>query len=219
MWKNLKEKFLLFIIPNIIAPLIWVLGRTIRFKEIGNTDQNPNFKKNKIFIYAFWHNRILMSVYFYKRKNIHVLVSQSKDGEYIHRIIKKFGFDTIRGSTSKGGATAVIKMADLLKNNTYDIAITPDGPRGPKEKVQMGVIHLAKLTGFPIIPFSFNASKKIVLNSWDNFIIPLPFSRGIFIWGNPILVPENSTQEILEKKQQELENILKHLTHQAENYF
>ena len=70
-----------------------------------------------------------MSVYFYKRKNIHVLVSQSKDGEYIHRIIKKFGFDTIRGSTSKGGATAVIKMADLLKNNTYDIAITPDGPK------------------------------------------------------------------------------------------
>ena len=219
MWKNLKEKFLYFSIPNVISPLIWIIGKTIRFKEIGNTEQSPNFKKNKIFIYALWHNRILMSLYFFRGNNVYVLVSLSKDGEYIHRIIKKFGFNSIRGSSSKGGATAIMKMADLLKDNIYDIVITPDGPRGPKEKVQMGIIQLAKLTGLPIAPFSFNLSRKIVLNSWDNFIIPLPFSRGIFIWGEPVLIPENSTQEILEKKQQELENTLNHLTHQAENYF
>ncbi|MFH1824686.1 MAG: lysophospholipid acyltransferase family protein [Candidatus Firestonebacteria bacterium] len=186
----------------------------MHIKECGNIKLSPHQKKNKQYIYAFWHSGILLSVYFFRNKGINVLVSLHKDGEYISRVINKFGFRVIRGSTSRGGLKALLELKDVL-NKGFDVAITPDGPRGPKQRVQMGIIYLAKITGLPLAPFSFNADKKKVLNSWDNFIIPLPFSQGVFMFGEPIYVSKNANEKEMEEKRLELENELNRLTEEA----
>jgi lysophospholipid acyltransferase (LPLAT)-like uncharacterized protein len=211
---RLKERILFIIIPFLIRILLIILGKSIRIKECGNVELSPFQKKNKQYIYAFWHSRILLSVYFFRNKNINVLVSMNKDGEYISRVINKFGFSSVRGSTSRGGLKALIELKNVLSKG-FDVAITPDGPRGPKQKVQEGIIYLAKITGIPIAPFSFDANKKKVLNSWDNFIIPLPFSKGVFVWGKPIYVPPDATEKKMEEKRLELENELNRLTEEA----
>lgn len=211
---RLKEKILFIIIPFLIKVLLFLLGKSIRIKECGNIKLSPYQKKGERYIYAFWHSRILLSVYFFKNKSINVLVSMNKDGEYTSRIINKFGFGVIRGSTSRGGLKALIKLKNVL-NKGFDIAITPDGPRGPKQKVQMGIIYLSKITGVPIAPFSFDADKKKVLNSWDNFIIPLPFSNSVFMWGEPVYVSRDANEKEMEKKRLELENKLNELTDEA----
>ena len=190
----------------------------MKIKETGKIALSPHNKdRNKSIIYAIWHSRLLIPVYFYRKKNIHVLISLSKDGEYIARIFRAFGLGLIRGSTSKGATTALKKMMEVL-NLGFDIAITPDGPRGPKQKANIGAIYLASLSGAPIVPFSFDAKRKIELNSWDNFIIPYPFTKGIFVWGDEINVPKHANKEILEEKCKELEKSLDLLTKQAEEY-
>jgi len=116
-------------------------------------------KKGKHFIIAFWHGRLLMMPYSYFGKKIHILISHHKDGEYISQTMKRFGFSSVRGSTTRGALFAVRKLLKEAKSGS-DIAITPDGPRGPRHKAQMGAIELAKLSSLPILPVSFGASKK-----------------------------------------------------------
>lgn len=208
----------MIVIPAILVPLIWLLGKTIRIKEVGKIENSPFFKdKNKSFIYAFWHSRLLIPIYFYRKTNIHVLISLSRDGEYVARIIKAFGFGLIRGSTSKAAALGLKKMSETILSG-FDVAITPDGPKGPKQQANIGAIYLACISGVPIIPFSFDATKKITLASWDNFIIPLPFTRGIVVWGQEIKVPNDANEEILEEKRKGLENSLNFLTGKAKEH-
>lgn len=212
---KLKEKIFFIVVPFVIRILLWLLGLSMRFKECGALENSPHHKKNKNVIYAFWHSRILLSVYFFKNKKINVLVSINKDGEYIAKLIHKFGFTTTRGSSSRGGLKALVILKNVLKAG-YDVAITPDGPRGPRQQVQMGIIQLAKITGIPIVPFSFDASRKKVLNSWDNFIIPAPFSKGVFVWGEPVIVSKDADKRTLGSKKEELEKELNRLTEEAE---
>lgn len=101
----------------------------------------------------------------------------------------------------------------------YDIAFTPDGPRGPGQKAQPGVIQIAKFTGLPIIPASFSASRRKVFASWDRFLVPIPFSRGVFIYGDPIFVEKNPDLDYAEEKRVHLEEILNRITDQADRYF
>lgn len=212
---RLPDKFLFIIFPAILVPLIWLLGKTIKIKELGKTENSPLFKeKRKNVIYAFWHSRLLLPIYFYRNKNINVLISLSRDGEYVARIIESFGFGVVRGSTSKGAISGLKKMIEVIQTG-FDAGITPDGPRGPKQIANIGTIYLASLSGASIVPFSFDAAKKIVLSSWDNFIIPLPFTKGVFVWGDEIEVPKDADEKILEEKRKELEISLNSLTQNA----
>ena len=154
-------------------------------------------------IYAFWHNRMLIPIYTHRNQLIHVLISQHKDGEFIARVVKRLGFGTIRGSSRRGGMKALIKAVAISKK--YDIAITPDGPTGPKEIVKDGVLYLAYKTGKPIIPGIFLVKSRWELHSWDNFMIPKPFSPVKMIYGKPIFV--RSKSEIPEKRD-ELQKLL-----------
>jgi lysophospholipid acyltransferase (LPLAT)-like uncharacterized protein len=212
-------KILANFLPRIISTLIFAIGKTWRIKEVGEIEFSPHYKKINGIIYAFWHSRILPAAFFYRNKNIYVLVSKSKDGEYIAKSIEMLGYRTIRGSTGikKGGVAAFQQLKEKLLNKN-DVAITPDGPLGPKQKVQNGIIYLAKETGKPIVPFSFSAKPKKVLNTWDNFIIPYPFCRGVFVWGAPIYVPQDADEKCIHEKQQELENSLNYLTYEAEKF-
>jgi lysophospholipid acyltransferase (LPLAT)-like uncharacterized protein len=170
-------------------------------------------------IYCLWHNRLALSPEVYAHearhqrlgKGLAALVSASRDGGLLAAILECFHMQPVRGSSSRRGPQALLELTSWAEQG-YDLAITPDGPRGPAEVVQDGVMALAQLTGLPIIPFSYHATWKIRLKSWDRFQIPLPFSRCEMRLGPPLRVPRNISDTEREAKKKELEAILHDLS-------
>jgi lysophospholipid acyltransferase (LPLAT)-like uncharacterized protein len=144
-------------------------------------------RRGEHFIIAFWHGHLLLMTNAYRGRRISVLSSQSKDGELMARALARLGIETSRGSTSRGGMGA---MRSLLRRvaEGFDLAFTPDGPRGPIYEVQPGVIMAAASTGLPIQPVALAATRARQLRSWDRFLVPLPFSTVHFVYGEPLLV-------------------------------
>lgn len=208
-----KDRFLIAMAPPIVSLIIKALAATMKLEYLNEERVRPFWEKDKRFIVAFWHNRLLLMKYSYHGKGIKILISQHKDGELIARVMEMFGFGTVRGSSTRGGAAAMREMVRASKE--YDIGITPDGPRGPKYVIQEGVIALARLTGAPILPLTFGSSKKKVFASWDAFNLPYPFSRGVFMWGEPIYV---SKDDDMEEKRKELELKLREMTDFVDGY-
>ncbi len=166
-------------------------------------------------IYAYWHSFILVPVYTARNLGIKVLISQHRDGEYIAQVIERFGFLTIRGSSTRGGTKALLK---LIKNpnDRATLAITPDGPRGPRFVVQPGIIFLGQKTGLPIIPVSLGLSSYWELPSWDKFRIPKPFSKAALIYGDPINIPPKLDKAKFKEYRILLEKRLKKMNIEAE---
>jgi lysophospholipid acyltransferase (LPLAT)-like uncharacterized protein len=167
---------------------------------------------------AFWHGRLLMMPLVDKGKKLSFLVSPHRDGQVVGKALKRFGFHAILGSTTRKGFSAFKQLVKAYQNGS-DLAITPDGPRGPRYRAQIGVVELAKVTGRPIIPLSFSASKRKIFNTWDHFLLPYPFSKGVFIWGEPIVVNPNGDRSHLEERRTLLEERLNELTERADHYF
>lgn len=145
-------------------------------------------------IFAFWHSRLFYLVYFYVRRaparKASILVSMSRDGDYGAALVRRLKQDAVRGSTSRGGQKAMRKLAAKLAEGN-NVAITPDGPRGPAFTVNKGIIRLAQLTGARIIPVSYDATRKRLLRSWDKFMIVKPFGRVHLAFGEPLDVPRH----------------------------
>jgi lysophospholipid acyltransferase (LPLAT)-like uncharacterized protein len=177
------------------------------------------FLESRRFIAAFWHSRILMFSYLYKGWNAAILVSRSKDGEFIARLIQKQGHEPIRGSSSRGGLRALSTLIRNLKEKDRTAVIIPDGPQGPRFKVQPGVIMLAKKTGYPIIPVSYSAEKAKIFSSWDRFVLPYPFTRCRVIFGEPVYVPQKADRRIDSKCRQLLEKELCRITMKVDQKF
>jgi hypothetical protein len=168
-------------------------------------------------IFVFWHNRIFLMPYLFRkhwhtrqRDRVAVMVSASRDGEFLTGVLEKFRLICVRGSSSRRGKEALREMADLVGLG-YDAGITPDGPRGPRYQCQNGAISLAQLTQAPIIPVSWDVSRKVTVKSWDGFMVPLPFARATLRIGAPIAVAAGLNGEDFERKRVELENVLKGL--------
>jgi hypothetical protein len=166
-------------------------------------------------VYCVWHNRLALSMIAYdfvKRHNrtpgLAAMVSASKDGGFLTGILECFRVQPVRGSTSRRGPQALRELTTWARRG-YDLAITPDGPRGPLYVVQDGVMSLAQLTGLPIVPVTYNLAWKIQVKSWDRFQIPLPFSRCEMIFEKPIVVPREVTEAEREKLRVELESKLR----------
>ncbi|HVM60711.1 MAG TPA: lysophospholipid acyltransferase family protein [Verrucomicrobiae bacterium] len=166
-------------------------------------------------IFAFWHNRIFLLPYLFRkhwhsrqRDRVAVLVSASKDGEFLTGVLDKFNLICVRGSSSRRGKQALREMTELV-NLGYDAGITPDGPRGPKYVCQSGVISLAQLTQAPIIPVSWDVNWKWTVKSWDGFMVPLPFGRATLRIGAPMTVAAGLSDEEFEAKRLELEKALR----------
>ena len=198
---------------RILVPLI---GGTLRWRIDDPSGLLANTPQRSC-IFAFWHNRIFLLPYLFRkhwhsrqRDRVAVMVSASKDGEKLARVLSKFDLICVRGSSSRRGKEALLEMTTLV-NDGYDAGITPDGPRGPKYYCHDGVISLSQITQAPIIPVSYDVSRKIVVNSWDNFIVPLPFARATVRIGAPMMVRAEAGEEEREQKRLELENVLKSL--------
>jgi hypothetical protein len=170
-------------------------------------------------IYCIWHNRLVLSLVVYgsyvKKRNATAglagLVSASKDGGFLTGVLDCFRVQPVRGSSSRRGAQALLELTTWAERG-YDLAITPDGPRGPRYVVQEGIMSLAQLTGLPIVPCSYNLSWKIQLKSWDRFQIPLPFSRCEMNVGKPIRVPREATDAEREALRQRLQASLRSMS-------
>ena len=208
------DRFKNLFLTGLASFLIRLLIKTLRLRVVGES-RFKNERNSGNVIYAFWHNRLLLLIYTHRNQGIHVMVSHSRDGEIISQTIQRFGFRTVRGSSSRGGSSALLQLAKELASGA-DVAITPDGPQGPRYHVQMGIIHLAERSGCPIIPLVYSASKKWVLKSWDGFLIPCPFARAILIYGSPLEVSQGSN---LEDKRLELEQELREITTEADAYY
>ncbi|MGD0016796.1 MAG: lysophospholipid acyltransferase family protein [Verrucomicrobiia bacterium] len=203
-----------FLLGWLIHFLVSVIGGTLRLRIEDPSGLFTNSPKHP-FLLAFWHNRLFLVPYIYRKycpnRPMAALISASEDGDKLEQVLVRFNLVCVRGSTSRRGPQALRELTRLSRQG-YDSGFTPDGPRGPKYCVQPGVISLAQLTQNPIAPLSCVLSRKITLNSWDNFTIPLPFSRCTVRLGQPIYVPAEADDAARENKRLELERVLQTLS-------
>ena len=200
---------------RLAARLIWLIVRcmaaTIRFRLDDRSGYFSSVPKEAI-IFAVWHNRLALSLTMYDRyvrrhqpdRKLACLVSASKDGGLLARVMELFRVEPVRGSSSRRGAQALRELVALGERG-YDLAITPDGPRGPCYLVRDGVVATAQLTGLTIVPASYRLNWKIQLKSWDRFQIPLPFARCDITTGKVMRVPREATEAEREILRQQLE--------------
>jgi lysophospholipid acyltransferase (LPLAT)-like uncharacterized protein len=189
---------------------IRLLGRTLRWQVDGMEHHRAASAGGRRIIYVVWHGRIFMAVYFWRDRGIVVMTSRNTDGEYIARVIRRFGYGAARGSSSRGGRAAVAEMARELRSGR-DVGYTIDGPRGPRYVAKPGAVWIAARTGSAILPFHISAERRWVLRSWDQFQIPKPFSRARVLIAPPIEVPRDAGEPELAAAQRRLQQTLDEL--------
>ncbi len=191
-------------------PLINALGQTLRWRVEGREHLDAIAASGRQPVMAFWHGRILPATFYFRRRGIIVITSENFDGEWIARIIERFGYGTARGSTSRGGLKALLQLKRDMEAGKA-AGFTLDGPRGPARVAQPGAIWLAKATGNPVLPFHAESSRHWTLKSWDRTQIPKPFSTVALAIGEPLSVPADASDAKVEEQRLRLESSLKSL--------
>jgi lysophospholipid acyltransferase (LPLAT)-like uncharacterized protein len=198
-----------------LCGLIWLLRLTMRITVVGEEIMPALVRRGEGFVSAFWHGRMLLFPFLKPGSPTYVLISVHRDGEMIASAVRHFGFRLVRGSSSKGGRAALREMVRLLKEDN-NLAITPDGPRGPAETAKPGVAQVAKIAGKAVVPIAFAASRATRMRSWDRFLVPRPFSRGVFVVGEPLYC---AMEETVEAFRQRIEAALQAATARADAMF
>ena len=210
-WRKRAE---VAVIAGLGYPLINALGHTLRWRVEGLNHLDAILASGRQPVMAFWHGRILPATYYFRRRGIVVITSENFDGEWIARIIERFGYGTARGSTTRGGRKAMLQLMRDMEQGKPS-GFTLDGPRGPARVAQPGAIWLARATGNPVLPFHLEASSHWTTGSWDRTQIPRPFSTVALAVGAPLEVPKGAPDEQLEPARQELERRLAALESRA----
>ena len=189
---------------------------TGRWRTIGREIPERFWRENKPFIVTFWHGRLMMMPAGWRSASpVHMLVSLHPDGRFFAGAAERFGISNFGGSSTRGGMRAVRALLAALDRGEC-IAITPDGPRGPRMRVSGAIIEIARRSGAPIIPTANACSRRRVFGSWDRFVVALPFGRGVFAWGEPIEVPAGADAGACEIARCEVEDALNALTAEAD---
>ncbi|MFZ1990217.1 MAG: lysophospholipid acyltransferase family protein [Alphaproteobacteria bacterium] len=222
-----KSKFVHDIACWLLASYIRFVHATSSWRIVNEAAPRAYWDNDKPIIGAFWHGRLAMMPYGWRTKTmpLNMLISNHRDGSIIADMITHFGVKSVRGSagdkvkggskSSKGGVQAMLNMAKLAAAGE-GLAITPDGPRGPRMRANAGVVALARLTGLPVFPIAVSVSNRRVLSSWDKFIVPLPFSRGAFVIGDPIFVARDASDESSEQSRVAIETEINRVTREAD---
>lgn len=187
--------------------LIRVVGATTRFRVEGWENWEAAHAHGHVPIYAFWHDQVFLTTYYFRRRRIVVMTSRSFDGEYIARFIQRLGYGAARGSSSRGGTSALAEMVRVMRRGC-PTGFTIDGPRGPRHVAKMGAVLLARKTGHPVLPFAVNSARHWAAPSWDRFQVPFPFARARVRIGTPIYVAPDADDRQLEAKRDELQRAL-----------
>jgi hypothetical protein len=198
--------------------LLRLLAGSSRIRVIGEENYLRCKAQKKPVILLIWHGRLFLAPYFFRKREIYALVSPSRDGEIIARIALGWGFRIIRGSGSHSMVRAWLEMKNRLRAGA-ELIIIPDGPRGPDRVFRPGGLKLAQETGAILQPFSFSASRKRLLRSWDRFLFFYPFSRIIALYGKPITVDTAMDEESFERARLEVEKALTALDAAADSHF
>lgn len=219
----LDQPWLQNALGGVVGGYMAFCDRTARWEERGRPYAEPFFRGPPM-VLAVWHGRLLQMQHAWPvheaARPCHVLVSRSREGRVIGRAAQALGHKVIHGSTAKAGKDkgAVAALREILRRlaNGDPVAITPDGPKGPRMRASLGVIQVAKLSGAPILPASWSMAGAVAAGSWDRMLQPRPFGRGVHCWGEPITVPRDASDALMEAKRRELEATLNRLTADAD---
>ena len=182
------------LLAGLVGAVLALLRTTLRV-EVLHGDRLEDLRGRRVpILFALWHGRMLVPIQRHRRQGIVTMASQSKDGEIIARWLGRNGYVVVRGSTTRGGSEALRQMVRLVRSGRH-AALTVDGPKGPPRVVQPGVVQLARLTGAWILPITASCAQPKFLRSWDRFLLPLPFSRNVVVYGEPLAVPESASEE------------------------
>ena len=214
------QRLALAVVPRVVWALLWVLGRTWRFIVIAEEGVVPIVfgEKSPAETFCFWHQCVLPCTIYFRRSSAVILISQSFDGELITRILRMFGFDAVRGSSSRGGREGLMGLARVIESGRTAIFVA-DGPLGPIHQTKMGPIKLAQMTGTPIGAFHLEPERAWTLRSWDRFRIPKPFTRICVSWAKATRVSTDLAAEEFEPKREELNASLERARLRALEYF
>lgn len=199
------QRIALAVVPRLVWALLTIVARTWRFEAIAEEGATP-----RIFgrgagpeIYCFWHQCVLPCAIYYRTTRATILISRSFDGELITRTLALFGFRAVRGSSSQGAREGLLGLKSVIDGGK-PVVFTADGPRGPIYQTKMGPIKLAQMTGAPIGAFHLQPERAWVVNSWDRFLVPKPFTRIVVSWAQWTLVPADLPGEQLEELREQL---------------
>jgi len=184
---------------------------TARFEVSGAEHHRQFTARGQPVIYVLWHGRLLPLTYLHRGQGIAALISRSADGEYIAQLVERWGYITVRGSSSRGGGAALRELVRQARAGRC-LAITPDGPRGPRQQLKDGVLVAGQLTGLPLIPTTASASRAWWIEGWDRFLVPRAFARVRVAYGPPVHVPRDAGEQELAALRSSLEAELNRLT-------
>jgi lysophospholipid acyltransferase (LPLAT)-like uncharacterized protein len=212
---NALTNFRWALVGTLGKALLWLWAKTARIEVSGGGAYRELRRQKKPVILLVWHGRIFLAPYFFRNRGIMPLVSPSRDGEIVTRIVRRWGYKVSRGSSSHTIVRAWFEMKRELEAGG-EVIIVPDGPRGPSRELKSGCLKLAQQTGAPLVPFTFAASRKKVFASWDRFLVFKPFARVLAVLGEPIAVDAALHGEALETERKRVERILVELDDRAE---
>ncbi|MGH9677891.1 MAG: lysophospholipid acyltransferase family protein, partial [Candidatus Acidiferrum sp.] len=211
---TLRQRFSLWLVSGLGFFAIRLICPTLRW-QVNIEEGGAPRDRTEPAIYCFWHRCVFLATYFYRNKGIRVMTSRSFDGEYIARIIEKFGYGAVRGSSTRGGVRALLKMHKDLEGGS-PVAFTVDGPLGPRYVAKPGPVLLARNSGAPILPFYITVDRAWTLKTWDGFIIPKPFARAYVNIARLIRVPADADSAGLERWHAEMQAALERVRDAAE---
>jgi lysophospholipid acyltransferase (LPLAT)-like uncharacterized protein len=196
------------------AAVLGSLLRTTRIEFLDRDLLEDTIRVHGGAIVALWHGDLLVPTWAYRHRNFVTMASRSADGEYIARVLDRWGYSVARGSSSRGGDSALREMAELVRQG-HSAALTADGPRGPRHRLKRGVLHLARLTGRPVVPVAAAAARAWIFGSWDRFTLPKPFSRVVIAIGEPVTVEPDADAAALEPLARHIEASMAELGRRA----
>ena len=212
-----QRKIKYFLMRKAAKLLIHAIIKTCKIKITGIENVEKLREKNIPIIYAYWHRHIFVTIYRFKNTGARPLISLSGDGEIVSQIAVEFGMNPVRGSSSKGGARAFLKLLAAIKVDNSEVLITADGPKGPLRQIKDGTIRLAQKTNSVIVPIGWHASRvKIFEKTWDKFKIPLPFSSIIYAYGEPFFIPSGVKREDYSRLKEKLKQAIDSLEKEIE---
>lgn len=192
------------------------LLRSARFSVHDRQIYDAWWGARRAVVFALWHGRLLPCSFFHRQEGLATLVSRHRDGDYIAGVVERWwGFDAIRGSSSRGASSALRQIVRTLRGGVA-VAITPDGPRGPRQTMKTGPLHAAQMAGVPVVPVAAGADRAWWLGGWDRFMVPKPFARIVLAYGEPLAIPRDASTEDVGRLALELEERLNTLTERVD---
>jgi lysophospholipid acyltransferase (LPLAT)-like uncharacterized protein len=197
---------------------IRIVCGTLRWEVRNQRHLDSVHASGKRVIFAFWHGRIFMATYHFRNRGIVVMTSNNRDGEYIARVIRSFGYGAARGSSTRGSVGATVEILRALRAK-MDVAFTVDGPTGPRYVAKPGAAYVAWKSGSPLLPFSISVDKKWIMRSWDHFVVPKPFSRALVLVGDPIYIDPGAGEEGIREAEIQLQHSLEELRDRSDSWW